>query len=276
MHFGTTLRLLRIDAGLSLRALAQRIGVSSAYLSRVENGLDPVPTPDRLTAIAEALDVSPTLLVDLAHQVGSVLTEYLEHVPTANALFVEIAQRNLGPADIARLRAYVEREFPPRVSTSRPTSGLRALLTPERVVLRYACGDLDELIDMAASRLATGPSVRAIASSIKARERDASTAIGEGIAVPHAVVEGAPTRAVLVTLAAPIPLATPDDIPLRVVIVLVSGCGGHDHLEHLAQVARVATHGLSEELSRAKSAREALDVISSVDERVPRRVRKAG
>lgn len=45
MHLGATLRLLRTDAGLSLRDLARRIGVSSAYLSRVENGVDAPPRP---------------------------------------------------------------------------------------------------------------------------------------------------------------------------------------------------------------------------------------
>jgi transcriptional regulator with XRE-family HTH domain len=43
MDFGATLRLLRLGSGLSLRDLARRLGVSSTYLSRVENGLDPVP-----------------------------------------------------------------------------------------------------------------------------------------------------------------------------------------------------------------------------------------
>ena len=33
MHFGATLRLLRMESGISLRALAQRVGVSGAYLS---------------------------------------------------------------------------------------------------------------------------------------------------------------------------------------------------------------------------------------------------
>ena len=55
MHFGAALRLLRVDAGVTLRALAERVGVSSAYLSRVENGHDAVPTPDRLADIAAAL-----------------------------------------------------------------------------------------------------------------------------------------------------------------------------------------------------------------------------
>src|SRR3712207_1940181 len=89
MHLGATLRLLRVDAGLSLRDLARRIGVSSAYLSRVENGLDAVPTPERLAAIARELDVPSTLLMDVAHRVSPFVASYLEQVPGAGRLFLE-------------------------------------------------------------------------------------------------------------------------------------------------------------------------------------------
>ncbi len=68
MVFGSVLRLLRVDAGSTLRGLAATVGVSSAYLSRVENGHDPAPTPDRLVAIAHAIGVSPQLLVELAER----------------------------------------------------------------------------------------------------------------------------------------------------------------------------------------------------------------
>ena len=69
MHFGATLRLLRIEAGLGLRELAQRVGVSSAYLSRVENGHDAPPTPDRLATIARILGLSPSVLLELGQRV---------------------------------------------------------------------------------------------------------------------------------------------------------------------------------------------------------------
>lgn len=272
MPFGSTLRLLRIDAGISLRGLAQKVGVSSTYLSRVENGLDPVPTPDRLSKIAEVLDVSPTLLLDLAHQVGSVVTHYLERVPTANALFVDIARRDLGSADIARLRAYLDREFPLRAPAGAQVS-LRDLLTLDRIVLRFAGGDLGDVIDVAASRLATGKAARALAERIRAREEESSTALGEGIAVPHAIVEGEIPRAVVVTLARPLAHETPDDVPLRVVVVVVSGRGGHDHLERLAHVARIASHGLVEDVADAKTPRDVLEAVATVDEGRPRRRR---
>lgn len=112
MHSGATLRLLRVGAGFTLRELARRIGVSTAYLSRVENGHDAAPTPDRLAAIAGVLDVSPQALLQLARQAGAAVAGYVEEVPAAGALFLDISRRRLGPADIARLRAFVDREYP--------------------------------------------------------------------------------------------------------------------------------------------------------------------
>src|SRR5262245_42662108 len=129
MHFGATLRLLRIDAGLSLRELAQRVGVSSAYLSRVENGQDGVPTADRLAAIARALGVPTALLLELGHQVGSFVSSYLERVPAASVLFLEVARRNLSAVQVARIKAFVDAEFPAGGTDGRAAS-LGALLAP--------------------------------------------------------------------------------------------------------------------------------------------------
>src|SRR6185503_8511135 len=98
MHFGATLRLLRVDAGISLRGLAERIGVSSAYLSRVENGHDAPPTPDRLVALAKELGVAPASLVGLTDRPSPTVSEYVARVPAASALFFEIARRDLTTA----------------------------------------------------------------------------------------------------------------------------------------------------------------------------------
>ena len=194
--FGATLRLLRIDSGLSLRSLAQRIGVSSAYLSRVENGLDPVPTPDRLVEIARSLRLPPTLLLDLAHRTGSFVARYLEDVPAAGALFLEIARRRLTPMQIARLKALVETEFGGQ-SADTGTVSLASLLAPERIILSLSCSELDDVIDVAAPRLlpVARLSARELAESIRHRERAASTALGGGLAVPHALLAEVPPRA---------------------------------------------------------------------------------
>ena len=59
---GALIRARRQAAGLSLRALAERTGVSNAYLSQVERGRHE-PSISVLKAIADALDVSPALLL---------------------------------------------------------------------------------------------------------------------------------------------------------------------------------------------------------------------
>ena len=53
---GDRIRRRRLDRGLTLRALAERIGMTAGYLSRVENQRV-TPSLDALQAIATALGV---------------------------------------------------------------------------------------------------------------------------------------------------------------------------------------------------------------------------
>src|SRR5687768_13953647 len=140
MHLGATLRLLRVEAGLSLRDLARRIGVSGAYLSRVEHGLDKAPTPERLEAIARELGVPTTLLMEVAHRVSPYLAGYLEQVPGAHTLLLELARRRPTGPQLARLMEVMEEEFPPRPAAhEEPVPPLAPLLSPERLVLQLRC-----------------------------------------------------------------------------------------------------------------------------------------
>jgi len=271
VHFGATLRLLRIDAGFGLRELAGHIGVSSAYLSRVEHGHDRTPTPDRLIAIADALGIPRQLLLELARQTGPAVSGYLDRVPAASVLLFEIARRNLGAGDIARIKAFVDTEFPMdgdegRRASAAPTR-LRELLAPSRVVLGVSCGSVDDLVGIAASKLpiAAGVTQRALALAILEREREAPTLLGAGFMAPHAIVGAAPSAAVLATLVRPLPIDAPDMQPVRVAVVMVSEAAGRPHLEMLARVARIATPELSDELVQARSAEEILAAIERVE-----------
>ncbi|MCP3141925.1 helix-turn-helix domain-containing protein [Pyxidicoccus xibeiensis] len=269
MHFGATLRLLRVDAGLSLRDLARRIGVSGAYLSRVENGLDAVPTPERLSAIARELDVPPTLLVDVAHRVNPFVASYLEQEPGARALVLDLARRQLTGAQLARLRELIDREFaPPAARKEAQSLPLAPLLAPERIVLGLSCSGLEDALDVAAGRLAAmNPDVSAssLAARLRQREEEVPSAVGNGVAVPHAFVSGwAPQAAALVTLASPLRTETPDGLPLRLLVVLV-GTAGRAHLMRLAHVARLASDGLVDQLGEARSSQEVLERIGELD-----------
>lgn len=264
MLFGAALRMFRLEAGLSLRALARRVGVSSAYLSRVETGRDPSPTPVRLEAIAAALQLPPDLLVELAHQTGPALSSYLERVPAASAFFLDVARRDLDAAQLGRLRELIDGEFTAPESTS-PAS--LSDLVGQRVVIRLACSGMKKVIDTGAARCVSGDRARArdIARRIRQRERECPTGLGNGFAVPHAIVPGAESSATLITLSQPLASDSPDGAPIEVAVVLVSSAGGPDHLETLARVARIASRGVASELRRADTPHKALSIIKRIE-----------
>lgn len=64
--FGSYLRGERERAGMSQAALAQRLGVSAAYLGDVELGRRAALSEERLLAAAEALGIHPNALRTLA------------------------------------------------------------------------------------------------------------------------------------------------------------------------------------------------------------------
>lgn len=57
----------RNEAGLTLRALEEVVGVSNAQISRMLNGLKPM-TVDEFSAICEALGLTPSTVLDEAQQ----------------------------------------------------------------------------------------------------------------------------------------------------------------------------------------------------------------
>jgi len=266
MVFGAVLRLLRVDAGTSLRELAATIGVSSAYLSRVENGHDPAPTPDRLMAIAMALGVSPSLLVELAERVEPAVAQYLAEVPSANRFFLEVVRRRLTAAQIGRLLALLEAEFP----TGQPIHAQNApplytLLSPDRILLGVHCTVFDDVLDLAASRLALaypGTSVASLAKALRVREASASTALGGGLSVPHTHFPGGPPAAALITLATPLSTG-PDGLPIRVALVL-AGMGDRN-LVLLPRIALLARADIGMTLAGAMSPEHAIHLLQSAE-----------
>lgn len=256
IHVGATLRLLRVDAGLGLRELARRIGVSSAYLSRVEHGLDAPPTTDRLGAIARELGIPPTLLVDVAHRVSPFVASYLEEEPAARTLFLEIARRGLTAGELARVQAFIEAELPGRSVPAREerAAGLAELLTPDRVVLGLECSNVGDLVDVAASRLAgaTDTPARDLAVLLRRAEEDAPGAIGSGLYLSHASVVCAAPVASVVVLRRPLREVTPDGLALRVGVVVVRPRRGGASQVQLLRVARLGARGLADALQDAR------------------------
>jgi|SRR5208283_1834870 len=95
------------------------------------------------------------------------------------------------------------------------------------------------------SHIATSLGVRhhlrtqAVVAGLDEREKLGSTALGQGVAIPHARLAGlAQTIAVFVRLRTAIPFAAPDGKPVSTLLVLLVPENATDaHLELLAQVA---------------------------------------
>jgi nitrogen PTS system EIIA component len=259
MHFGSTLRLLRLDSGLSLRDLARRLSVSGAYLSRVENGLDSAPTPARLEAIARELDIPAPSLMDLAHRISPLVVDYVDQVPDAGSLFLEIAYRRLDACQITEVRSFLNERFPIGVvPRSLSPLGISDILAPDRIIVDMSCSAMNDVLDVAAGRLASlaGQAAPAISASLRTREREALSALGDGVAVPCAYIADSSPAAVLITLADPLKYETPDKLPLRVVVILAGPRDWIGRRLRLINVARLTARGLADRLAGAGSPAE--------------------
>ena len=103
MTFGQRLRELRKAKGLTQRELADRVGLSFTYLSKIENGAMQPPRGKAITDLANALDADPDELFGLAKKVPS---QFLEHInPEVIKLIRALQDRNEQPIS-ALMRLY--------------------------------------------------------------------------------------------------------------------------------------------------------------------------
>lgn len=85
-EFGRKIRELReakrkTDPAFSLRRFAQEVGVSAAFLSKVEMGEAPPPKAEKIIRIAKLLGTNPDELLSLAGKVDPALPEFIREQP---------------------------------------------------------------------------------------------------------------------------------------------------------------------------------------------------
>ena len=136
---------------------------------------------------------------------------------------------------------------------------LRSILSPSRIAVVDRASGPDDLIDILAGLLGEGgddAERSAIAESLRQRERMGSTAIGHGVAVPHARNAAfRDPRGAFLRLARPIDFGARDGEPVDLVFAM---CAPEDtpelHLQHLAGVAeRFADPEFRDRLRMARS-----------------------
>jgi transcriptional regulator with XRE-family HTH domain len=98
VDFGERLRQLRKERGLTLRALAEAVGVDFTYLSKIENGkAGYLPGAETIRALAEALGADA---LELLHWADKVPPEVQTFARNAKARrFLQRAEEIASPGD---------------------------------------------------------------------------------------------------------------------------------------------------------------------------------
>ncbi|HXN16298.1 MAG TPA: PTS sugar transporter subunit IIA [Usitatibacter sp.] len=145
------------------------------------------------------------------------------------------------------------------------------LLHDEDVLLDVDVANKDELLKVIAHLLASrhGLAEAQVLESLRAREKLGSTALGQGVAIPHARMDQVREPAgVFVRTKQPIPFDAPDGKPVsKVLALLVPKEANMQHLQLLADAAgSFSDEALREGLGRCSQCEEARRLIAEWDE----------
>ena len=110
--FGETIREMREAQAVGLRAAAGHLGISPAYLSRIERGRERPPRPELVTRIATLLGGDPDLLFRLADSTDPDLAEYIHFTPNVPEFLRTAKAMNLTSEDFEVLIEEVKRRRP--------------------------------------------------------------------------------------------------------------------------------------------------------------------
>ena len=145
------------------------------------------------------------------------------------------------------------------------------LLKPEALAIGASASTRDEVIDqLVALHVAAGNVTDATAykAGVLAREAEFSTAVGEGIAIPHAKVAAvAQAGLAAMTVPAGVDWNAPDEKPCDLVFMIAAPEGKNDlHLEMLAKLSALLMHeDFAAELRAAKTSEEFLAAIDAAE-----------
>jgi PTS system nitrogen regulatory IIA component len=151
---------------------------------------------------------------------------------------------------------------------------LGSLLPASHVLLDVPAADKQGVFELAGSLLETDSGVRKaqIVSSLVARERSGSTALGQGIAIPHGRVKGLRTATgAFIRTRHPIPFDAPDDSPVQLIFVLLVPEKSTDlHLEILSELAQLfSDRNMRRDLGAAPDALTAQRLIAGPPRPLP-------
>src|ERR1700730_12187258 len=118
--FGQTIREMREAQDLGLRAAAERLGISPAYLSRIERGKERPPKPELVKKIARLLGGDADLLFRLADSTDPDIAEYMNLVPNVPEFVRTAMAMRLTSDDFDELIDELRRRWPSSRATAQP------------------------------------------------------------------------------------------------------------------------------------------------------------
>jgi PTS system nitrogen regulatory IIA component len=148
---------------------------------------------------------------------------------------------------------------------------LMDVVVPQAVAVQLQAPDRKAAISQLLSRLsAAAPELKAAEALEKVWERELkfSSAVGRGVAVPHARLLELPRPMVAVgRFAKPVPFSSPDNVPVRLVfLILTPSQSPVIQLKVLGRIASLLTNeNLRRRLLRAKTAETMLDTLRTAD-----------
>jgi transcriptional regulator with XRE-family HTH domain len=108
-NFGDTLRELRLAQGLGLRETALKVGISPAYLSRIERGKEAPPSPEVIRELAKKLASDPDVLFRLSSSTDPEIVSFMNSTPEVLRLVRFIQKTNFQSDDIKKLQLAAKR-----------------------------------------------------------------------------------------------------------------------------------------------------------------------
>jgi PTS system nitrogen regulatory IIA component len=282
--FGPTIRLLRQAKGISLREMARQLGVSPAFLSQIEAGRQHKIPRARIVQVAETLGVSEGYLLGTAKQVHPDLMKFLSETPEAAEFMVTAMRSGMMGQDFTHLREIVSDKklragvLKPVAISSKKKPGvshsLDAHVDMSLCISGVAVQNKERLFQRfvkAVAKKNKNISSDLLLDRLEARERQAPTSIGGGVAIPHAFLQGIEKPLVgAFLLQRAIPYGPLDSDRVKTVFFLVGREGNTEHhLPILARIARLcSTPEFLQVLSKAKSGRDIQKTILAWDARI--------
>ena len=102
-NFGETIRTLRTAQDLGLREMAAKVGISPAYLSRIERSKESPPRPEIIKEMARVLAADPDILFRLSSSTDPEVVDYLHNRPDVMILIRYIKENSFTDAEIKNL-----------------------------------------------------------------------------------------------------------------------------------------------------------------------------